>query len=158
GLTRGPVTQAQTDDRGHYHIARLEPGGYYLAISAHPWYAQNLRAENPPWNAPKDSPAVQDEALLDVAYPLTYYPDSADSPGSAPLQLTPGERQTVNVVLRAVPAVHLRIHTEGSAQNAIPGRMIFPRVQQRVFDGYLDSVLNTPTTWAAPGVLEIGGL
>ncbi len=36
--------------------------------------------------------------------------------------------------------------------------MIFPRLWQRVFEGYLDSVSNAPDSWVAPGVIEISGL
>ena len=36
--------------------------------------------------------------------------------------------------------------------------MIFPRVSQRLFDGYMDSVSNAPDSWVAPGVIEITGL
>ena len=38
-----PMEQGQTDDLGHFHIGHLAPGTYYLAVSAHPWYAQNSR-------------------------------------------------------------------------------------------------------------------
>ena len=30
---------AQTDDRGHYELAGLAPGGYRLRVDARPWYA-----------------------------------------------------------------------------------------------------------------------
>lgn len=160
-----PIDQTQTDDQGHYHIAHLQPGGYYLAVSARPWYAQNVPV---PQNSQRNlqisaspsqpSQETQDDAALDVTYPLTFYPDATDSADASPLQLAPGARETANVVLRAVPALHLRIHAGGSAQNPALGRMIFPRVSQRIFTGYLDSVYNAPDSWVAPGVIEISGL
>jgi len=153
------VNQSQTDDQGHYHIGHLEPGAYYLAVSARPWYAQNVRVPRSPSSPDSNSPqAAQDEAALDVTYPLTFYPDVNDSADATPLQLTPGDRETADVVLRAVPSLHLRIHTGTAAQSAVLGRMIFPRVEQRIFDGYLESVYNAPTSWVAPGVIEISGL
>lgn len=156
-----PIDQTQTDDQGHYHIAHLQPGAYYLAVSARPWYAQNVWV--PPYkqylqNSSSPAQPSPDDAALDVTYPLTFYPDATDSADASPLQLAPGARETANVVLRAVPALHLRIHAGGSAQNPALGHMIFPRVSQRIFTGYLDSVYNAPDSWAAPGVIEISGL
>ncbi len=163
----GPIDQTQTDDQGHYHFGHLEPGAYYLAVSARPWFAQNVRTPhsyNPNVQIyGSASPTAQDdtaqeEAALDVTYPLTYYPDATDSADATPLQIAPGAKETANVVLRAVPSLHLRVHTGGSAQNPVLGRMIFPRVSQRIFGGYLDSVYNAPDSWVAPGVIEISGL
>jgi hypothetical protein len=153
-----PVNQAQTDDQGHYHVGHLAPGAYFLAASARPWYAQNARPRRSPDGSTPYSQSAQEDAALDVTYPLTFYPDATDSANASPLQLAPGERQTANVVMRAVPSLHLRIHTAGSAQGAVIGRMIFPRVSQRLFDGYMDSVYNAPDSWVAPGVIEITGL
>ena len=164
GMRSGPVDQTQTDDQGHYHIGHLLPGAYYMAVSARPWYAQNVRtptAYNPnPEAANAPPPATpQPDAALDVTFPTTFYPDATDSADASPLQIAPGARETANVVLRAVPSLHLRIHTgESAAQRPIIGRMIFPRVYQRIFGGYLDSVFNAPDSWVAPGVIEISGL
>jgi 5-hydroxyisourate hydrolase-like protein (transthyretin family) len=161
-----PIDQNQTDDQGHFHFGHLEPGSYYVAVSARPWYAQNVRAANAynPQNGQVTlSPGPQaqttpDDAALDVTFPLTFYPDATSSADATPLQLAPGARETANIVLRAIPSLHLRIHTGGSAQNATLGRMIFPRVSQRIFGDYLDSVYNAPDSWVAPGVIEISGL
>lgn len=150
-----PMNQSQTDDQGHYHLGHLEPGTYYLAVSARPWYAQNagaVRTLSP--DSPLRSP---DESALDVTYPLTFYSGAVDSAEATPVQLTPGERATADVSLHAVPSSHLRIHT-GAADSPVIGRMIFPRIWQRTFEGYLDSVSNAPDSWISPGVIEISGL
>ncbi len=151
------VNQGQTDDQGHYHIGHLEPGAYYVTVSARPWYAQNVRVPKG-GDSNASSQAAQEDAALDVTYPLTFYPDATDSSAATPLQLAPGARETANVVLRPVPSLHLRIHTGEAAHSAVIGRMIFPRVQQRIFEGYLESVYNAPDSWVAPGVVEISGL
>jgi hypothetical protein len=163
GMRNGPVDQTQTDDQGRYHMGHLLPGSYYLAVSARPWYAQNTRvanAYNPNPDAPNTPPPPpQSDSALDVTFPLTFYPDATDSADASPLQIAPGARETANIVLRAVPSLHLRIHTgESAAQRPVIGRMIFPRVYQRIFGGYLDSVFNAPDSWVAPGVIEISGL
>lgn len=152
-----PVNQSQTDDQGHYHIGHLEAGTYYLAVSARPWYAQITRPPTLNPSSQNPGPADAGDNSLDVAYPLTFYGGTQDSAAAAPLQLTPGEHATADVSLHAVPAVHLRIHT-GSADSPALGRMIFPRVWQQLFDGYLDSVSNAPDSWIAPGVVQISGL
>lgn len=150
-----PVTQAQTDDQGQYRIGHLSPGTYYLSVSARPWYAQNFGSRRT--NTDADARAAQDDAALDVTYPLTFYGGSFDSASATPLTLTAGEKTTADVTLHAVPSLHLRIHT-GSNETAVLGKMIFPRISQRIFQGYLDSVFNAPDSWVAPGVIEISGL
>ena len=156
-----PMNQDQTDDLGHYRMGHLAPGTYYLSVSARPWYAQNSNPHrgpgNPNPNPKNDAQTMQDAAALDVTYPLTFYPGTTDSAGATPLQLTPGEKATADVTLHATPSLHLQIHT-ASAENAVLGRMVFPRISQRIFDGYLDSVFNAPVSWVAPGVIEIAGL
>jgi len=151
-----PVTQAQTDDQGHYRAGHLSVGTYYLAVSARPWYAQNVHPRRAS-RSDADARSAQDAAALDVTYPLTFYPDALDSSAAAPIVLTPGEKQTADVVVRAVPSLHLRIHTGGSETDVL-GRMVFPHISQRIFEGYLDSVYNAPDSWAAPGIIEISGL
>jgi hypothetical protein len=150
-----PMNQSQSDDQGHYHLGHLEPGTYYLAVSARPWYAQTGGFARPPnADAVRTSP---ENSALDVTYPLTFYAGALESSEASPIQLTPGERATADVSLRALPSAHLRIHT-GAADSPVLGRMIFPRLWQRVFEGYLDSVSNAPDSWVAPGVIEISGL
>lgn len=148
-----PINQAQTDDLGHYHIGHLEPGTYYLVVSARPWYAQNVGSKA----SIGDSHTAADLASLDVTYPLTFYSGALDSADATPLQLTPGERATADMSLHATPSLHLRIHT-GTAESPMIGRMIFPRLSQHLFEGYVDSVTNAPDSWVSPGVVEISGL
>lgn len=152
-----PMNQDQTDDLGHYRIGHLAPGTYYLSVSARPWYAQTSNPHRGPGNSRSDAQAMQDAAALDVTYPLTFYPGATDSASATPLQLTPGEKATADVTLHAIPSLHLQIHT-ASAENPVLGRMVFPRLSQRIFEGYLDSVFNAPDSWIAPGVIEISGL
>jgi hypothetical protein len=148
-----PITQDQTDDQGQFRIGHLAPGTYYLVVSARPWYAQNndggfrRKSSNPDG----DARAAQEAAALDVTYPLTFYPDSPDSAGASPIVLHPGERVTADVVMRAVPALHLKIRSVNAGG---PG-MGFPRVSQRIFDGYLDSVFNAFTSSFEPGIVEM---
>ncbi len=137
-----PMNQSQTDDQGHYHIGHLEPGTYYLAVSARPWYAQNAGSVKT-----LNSDAQQrstDESALDVTYPLTFYPPGAGFSRGHPTAID--SRRTRDRPMsrcNAVQSSHLRIHT-GAADSPVIGRMIFPRIWQRTFEGYLDSVSNAP--------------
>ncbi|HEY5175101.1 MAG TPA: carboxypeptidase-like regulatory domain-containing protein [Terriglobales bacterium] len=155
-----PMEQGQTDDRGQFRIGHLAPGTYYLAVSARPWYAQNNRVtlRRKSNNPDADARSAQESAALDVTYPLTFYPDSPDSAGASPIVLHPGERVTADVVMRAVPSLHLRIRTSNSGSAGGPGIVGFPRVSQRIFDGYLDPVFNAPESSIEPGVVDIAGL
>ena len=154
-----PTNHGQSDDQGQFHIGHLAPGTYYLAVSARPWYAQNSRVilRRKSNNPDAEARAAQEAAALDVTYPLTFYPDSPDSAGASPIVLHPGERLTAGVVLRAVPSLHLRIRTSISGAGDA-GMVGFPRVLQRIFDGYLDSVFNAPESSVEPGIVEIAGL
>ena len=153
-----PMNQAQTDDTGQYRIGHLAPGTYYLSVSARPWYAQNFSAgRKTNSGADADPRATQDAAAIDVTYPLTFYAGTTDSAAATSLQLNAGERQNADITLHAVPSLHLRIHT-GSNDSSVLGKMVFPRISQRIFQGYLDSVFNAPDSWVAPGVIEISGL
>lgn len=152
-----PVNQAQTNDQGHYRIGHLAPGTYYLAASARPWYAQNANPARMAKIPGADARAAQDAAALDVTYPVTFYPGTSDAAGATPLQLTPGEKATADVTLHAIPSLHLLIHT-GLAESAVHGRLLFPRISQRIFEGYLVSVSNASDSSVAPGVIEIAGL
>jgi len=156
-----PINQGQTDDQGHYRMGHLASGTYYLAVSARPWYAQNDRsASRRPSNPDIQAHAAQEAAALDVTYPLTFYPDSEDSAGANPIALHPGEQATADVVMHTVPALHLRIHTGGGNSGPLfaIGKTAFPRVSQRIFEGYLDPVSNSPVSGNEPGVVQILGL
>ena len=155
------INQAQTDDQGRFRMGHLAAGTYYLAASARPWYAQNDRsASQRAVNSDAQARAAQDAAALDVTYPLTFYPDSPDSAGASPIVLHPGERATADIVMHAVPAMHLRILTgnTGSGPSFAIGRITFPRVSQRIFEGLLEPVSNSPVSGTEPGVLQVMGL
>jgi Carboxypeptidase regulatory-like domain len=155
-----PMNQGQTDDQGQFRIGHLAPGTYYLAVSAHPWYAQNSRVtlRQKSSNPDADARSAQEAATLDVTFPLTFYPGSPDSAGASPIMLHPGEHATADVVMRAVPSLHLRIRTGNASSYGGPGMAGFPRVSLRLFDGYLDSEFNAPFSSVEPGVVEMAGL
>jgi hypothetical protein len=89
-------TQHQADTSGAFHAGHLGPGTYFIGVSARPWYARNM-----PQIASQANPE------LDVAYPITYYGDTTDSASASPINLAEGGSASVQINLRAVPAVHV---------------------------------------------------
>ncbi len=150
------VTNDGTDDQGFYRFAHLGPGTYYVALSARPWYAQyspQFGSRNQSQVDADTAARVQQEtAQLDVAYPLTFYPDATDSSQASAITLRAGERFTADVVMRAVPAVHLKIRYDPSHPG--PG----PTLTQRVFDGLTIPVFASQGYGFGKGNFQFGGL
>jgi Carboxypeptidase regulatory-like domain len=108
--------QATTDDQGHYRFAGLQAERYYIAVSAQPWYAQhNVQTDLAPSVAPgapeaaRLRPGLEQNADLDVAYPITYSPRETDAAKATPIALQPGEQATADVTLAPVRALRLRL-------------------------------------------------
>jgi hypothetical protein len=105
---------AQTDDQGAYEIPSLSPGTYFLSASAKPWYALHPQSD-PAGSRRKGSPeaTANFDRSLDVAYPLTYYPDVTDADSAAPIPIRGGEHVQVEIHLNPVPSLHLRFSRAG---------------------------------------------
>jgi Carboxypeptidase regulatory-like domain len=99
--------QANADSSGAFRFGQLRPGTYLLAVSARPWYAVTspfkVQLENSSQNA--------NPSELDVAYPVTYYPDSLDPAAASPITLSEGGTADISITLRAVPAVRVEANT-----------------------------------------------
>ena len=156
-------SQAQTNDLGEYRLARLQPGKYYLAVQAHPWYAQSQLYSQTRQNsgfvgsgagsslASRIGP--DPDAILDVVYPITFYPGVTDEQASAGLGLHAGDKQEANFILQAVPAAHLHIRVSP----ADVGTSFGIGATQRVF-GTFTFGMNDVFGQVAPGEYEIAGL
>ncbi len=126
--------QTTTDDVGHYRVAHLAPGPYYLAVLAHPWYAAipgaeglhslRRRGESSVEELNPESPRVH--SPLDVAYPTTYYPGTTDAVSASPLILKPADRATADFNLAAVPALQLRVHVTSPGAPSLAARLEQP--------------------------------
>lgn len=115
-----------TDSSGSFHFAHLAPGTYFVGVKARPWYADN----NPrmvvgsipihgeiigPLNGQSNSPSE-----LDVVFPTTYYADTSDPAAASPITVMEGSSAHIQITLRAVPALHIRVSGyEASAENRI---------------------------------------
>jgi hypothetical protein len=99
--------QSSADNDGRFHFRHLLPGAYVLAVAGRPWYAQNF-----PLNPSK--PGANSE--LDMAYPVTYYAEAASPEGATAIKLEEGSKTEVQMVLRAVPALHIKFDASDEAR------------------------------------------
>ena len=94
---------AVTDDTGAYEFSDLAAGEYLIAVIAEPWYAMHGGASGKAKANETVNPA------LDVAYPVTYYDSTTDEAAARPIVLSGGSRETADISLHAVPALHLSV-------------------------------------------------
>ena len=144
---------AQTDDLGNYEFASLNPGTYFLAVHAQPWYAVHPSASGNRVDA--NGKAVASGSVdrrLDVTYPLTYYENATEPDGATTIQIRGGERLQIDMNLSPVPSLRLIFHVA----NPQAGRWIVPQLQQPVFDGF--TALEATPQQVSPGVMELTGV
>jgi hypothetical protein len=61
---------------------------------------------------PNGSRKMQDiDSALDVAYPVTYYPNTTDADAAGAVMLHPGDRISADFALTPVRALHVTVHT-----------------------------------------------
>lgn len=149
------VANATTDDQGHYHFAHLKSGAYYLAVSARPWYTDGPFMGRTAFadggegrgrvgfGGPNGGGnfGARANPALDVAYPLTFYPDVTDSAAASAITLHAGDRASADFTLRTVQAVHVRITYANDSADS--GDSPYAVLSQVVFDGI---ELTTPTS------------
>jgi hypothetical protein len=122
------VQQASANDAGEYDFAPLQPGEYFVAVTAMPWYSTPSWPPPPPPPPPPRSLSgsrifafsgmIQQPLLrshLDVLYPVTYYGDVTESAAAQPIILSAGGQARADITLTAVPALHLTMHFAESA-------------------------------------------
>lgn len=121
------VNSDMTDDAGQYEFARISGGTYFIAVSAEPWYAFRASPLTNLSNGQEDEPPP---SPLDVAYPLTFYPNAPDSSSATAIPMNAGDRVETNFTLHAVPAIHLKLQMP-----AQPGRrgLSVPTLAQDAF-------------------------
>jgi hypothetical protein len=139
---------AQADDQGEYEITPVRPGTYFLSATARPWYATH------PSSQPEGQavPATVDRSL-DVAYPVTYYPDVTEPDSATPVPIRGGERVQVDIHLNPVPSLRVLFRIPDAGRNGFND----PQFQQPAFDGST-SVQASGARMVSPGVLEITGI
>jgi hypothetical protein len=102
-----------TDDRGVYEVANIPPGNYFLSASAQPWYAGSANRQRLPVEL-RNTQATAVNSALDVAYPLTFYPNAISSDDAIPIPIRGGERIEANITLNAQHAMRLQLPVANS--------------------------------------------
>jgi hypothetical protein len=108
-----PMASAETDDRGFYEFPNLLPGNYLISVQAQPWYAVAAAGAR---NA-----SSYGDPNLDLAYPITYFPGTADPFAATAVTLAPGSTQQADIRLTPVQAIHM-ILPSGERPGAMFGR------------------------------------
>jgi hypothetical protein len=146
-----PWRQLALDDAGRYRFDHLDPGKYFVAVMARPWFAQYVQRSSQSVDLDGQRPTPQPPLRpdLDVAYPLTFYPEATDASVAAAITVGPGDRAVADVSLTAVPALHVRVINLSDAGNV----MLF----QPVFDGMKVPVF-ADSDEVSPGVVEVSGM
>jgi hypothetical protein len=145
---------AQTDDLGAYEITPLMPGTYFLSATAKPWYAVHPPTESA--GEARDGQAAPPTVIdrsLDVAYPVTYYPDVTEADSAMPIPVRGGDRLHVEIHLNPVPALRLIFHMPGDIKTGFA----FPQLEQPAFEGATPIQIAESRT-VSPGVVEIEGI
>jgi len=127
-----PVISATTDEKGVYETWNLYPGKYLLGVKASPWYALHPSLSEMAAAVSEEQRASME--ALDVAYPVTYYDSTTDESSALPIEVGTGETVEANVVLHAVPAVHLTVRTPSGTNESRQ----WPVVKQTLFGSELD--------------------
>lgn len=146
------VSRAQTNDLGAYEMLRLRPGTYYVSADATPWYAVHPPSQDANAGGGAKRTGAVDRSL-DVAYPITYYPDVTDSDDATPIPLRGGENIEIDIHLNPVPALRLLLHVPGDNQHGF----VFPQLTQHSFDGTV-FFNHSNGAMVSPGVFEVSGV
>jgi hypothetical protein len=97
------------DEDGVFRFKHLPVGHFFIAVVATPWFAQYAMQVPRLENADADVQAQREavEALLDYAYPVTYFGDVLDPGSSTPVVTRAGETTVANINLTPVRATRI---------------------------------------------------
>lgn len=152
-------SSAQTDDLGEYEMTPLMPGTYFLSVSGQPWYAVHSPSGSAPSERAHSESDQQDEAppavdrSLDVAYPVTYYPDVTEADDAMPIPIRGGEHIEADIHFNPVPSLHLLFRVPDNGNHGYN----FPQLEQPAFDGST-FIQSGGGNMVSPGVLEVTGI
>ncbi len=152
----GVRDQQSTDDTGAYHFNHLDPGTYYVASSAQPWYAQSSGAIQSAQNKTigGTETGADRENALDVAYAITFFGNATDISEAEGIPVKAGDKAEADIQLLPVRALHVGIRNSiGNSAERFAGI----QVSKIVVDGFK---INVPSSVTSSGseISEIDGL
>lgn len=151
------VRNDSTDDEGRYHFSHLDPGTFFVGVSAQPWYAQHSvrPLANQVTQISDDSwirQMVEQNLSLDVAYPVALYSNSTDLSGATPIVLRSGEVVIADFQMHPVPATRILVKTSAWGADQPPNLSLVQPLAEDV-----NTHLPTQYNQVAPGLMEITG-
>jgi len=152
------VGRASTDDEGRYHFSHLNPGAYFIAVSAQPWYAQRgvrhrAKRENQDVNEVGLQPLIEQNQSLDVAYPVAFYSNATDLSNATPVPLHSGDMAIADFRMRPVPAAHVLVRTAAAESDQSTSVSLTQTVAENDTI-YIPGQVNQ----VAPGLMEVSGV
>jgi hypothetical protein len=147
------IRDAVTDDLGRYRLDHLQPGTYLIVVSAMPWYAGGSGRPRQNGNSTQVKESHPEDANTDVTYPVTYFPSAVDFAAATPIVLHPGDAETANVSMTAVPAVRLTFRKYGSKPDE---QTSVAAITHTIADGITESV--DYGARESEGMVEVVGL
>ena len=124
-MVRVAVTMA--DAMGNFEFSHMAPGSYFACAFGTPWYATRGTT---PRDRQRDPASESRMAALDVAYAPTFYPDVTDQNAAEAIPVAAGERVALNVLMHAMPTVHLRFQSPDWDSKHPP---LVPQISMEVF-------------------------
>ena len=91
---------------------------------------------------------------MDVAYPVTYYPDVTDTDDALPIPIRGGERVEADIHFSPVPSLRMLFRVPDTGNRG----SFFPQLEQPAFDGYTHVQTTSITRSASPGLVEVTGI
>jgi hypothetical protein len=173
-------SSAQTDDLGRFRFGYLDPGTYFVAVSAQPWYAQRVMhnglnrtetigegsiSSSYSTSAPQSfgrsnvEEITTGEPELDVVYPITFFPNAPDIAGAEPITVRAGDAETADLQLQPVPALHVLVRTSAAApasEESEERENVYASATVLVAGTQLGVPMSSQQI--SPGVVEISGL
>lgn len=168
GLFR--TQMVQTNDEGLYKFAHIRAGKFYVVVEGTPWYTRYVGGRLMGFNPGVGRVGVGNAAAfgqaaggrdpgenpeLDVAFPVTFYPGVTDSAGAEAIDLKPGQRESADFTLTAVPSLHVRVATQTNANNQ---EFAMATMTRQIFDSSDFGNVGTRSMSTSPGVTEISGI
>jgi hypothetical protein len=152
------VRRVNTNDEGHYHFSRLNPGTYFVGVLAQPWYAQHgarhrVKQENQDAGEGGFQPLIEQNQSLDVVYPVAFFSNAGDLPGATPIALHSGDMAIADFRMRPVPATHVLVRTPVTDSDQSTGLSVTQSVSEN------DAIfVPAQVQQLAPGLMEVTGV
>jgi protocatechuate 3,4-dioxygenase beta subunit len=151
------VRRSNTDDEGRYHFSHLDPGTYFVGVSAQPWYARHgvrhrVKQENQDANESGLQPPTEQNQSLDVVYPMAFFSNATDLASATPVALHSGDMAIADFRMRPVPATHVLVRTPATDSDQSTSVAVTQTVAEN------DTIfVPAQVNQLAPGLVEVIG-